>query len=157
MLSRLVILTGLAQKDTHLGVGAYITRIAAENLVEVVHRIGVSLMELEVTHTHIEELLRVLDALRIRIHREKILRMRLAEIVLVWMIVYKKFAFGRIEAHEHLSRLCNLGSIDLEVIGERLVRSHCRHLAVKHLSVVGHLDLCVATDLGDIGSHMDRA
>ena len=64
-------------------------------------------MELKVTHTHIEELLCILDALRIRIHREKVLRMRFAEIVLIWMIVDKKLTISRIKAHKHSSRIGN--------------------------------------------------
>ena len=55
-----------------------------------------SLMELKVAHTYIEEFLCVLDALWIRVNRKKVLWMWLAEIVLVWVVVDKKFAFCRI-------------------------------------------------------------
>ena len=105
MLCSLCIITSLAKDDTYLSICSYITRITTENLVEVVHRVCMSLVELEVTHTYIEEFLCVLDALWIRIYRKKILRMRFAEVMLVWVVVDKKFAFCRIKAHKDLCRL----------------------------------------------------
>ena len=66
-----------------------------------------SLVELKVTHTYVEEFLCVLDALWIRVNRKKVLRMWFAEIVLVRMIVNKKVTLSRIKAHEYLSRLSN--------------------------------------------------
>ena len=81
--------------------------------------------------------------------------MRLAEVMLVWVVVDKKFAFCRIKAHKDLSRLCNLSCINLEVISERLVRRHCSHLAVENLSVVRNNNLGIATDLSNVRCNMD--
>ena len=81
--------------------------------------------------------------------------MRFAEVVLIWMIVDKKFTISRIKAHKNLCRLLHFCRIHLEIICKRLVWSHCGHLAVKHLPVVTHLHLRIAADLSHIGSDMD--
>ena len=114
-----------------------------------------SLMELKVAHTYIEEFLCVLDALWIRVNRKKVLWMWLAEIVLVWMIVNQKVALSRIKAHKHLCRLSNLRCIYLEVISKRLVWRHSSHLTVKNLSVVRNNNLSIATDLSYVSGNMD--
>ena len=86
------------------------------------------LVELKVTHSDIEQFLSVRDALRIRIHWKKVLRMRLAQVMLIRMVVDKKLSLGRIQAHEHFRRLRDLCRIHLEIICKRPVRRNGSHL-----------------------------
>ena len=90
MLGSFVIFSCFAKKDTDLSISPDIRGITSEDLI--VHRIGTSLMELKVAHPYIVQFFCILYAFGIRIYGKKILWMRLAEVMPVWVIVNKKFS-----------------------------------------------------------------
>ena len=130
--------------NAHLGIGAGIARIAAQNLEEVVGGIHERIVELQVAKTYEETFLSVLDFCGAfgPVHN---FGKRGAGVVMDWRVGIHQFALFVVQGHRKVGILLIFAGVDN--LYERFLRGDGSTLAVNYLAGVAefHLEAAAAT------------